>query len=376
MVERFLHGVEVVEITTGPRPVRTVRSGVIGIVGTAPNAAGATAATLQTGRTSADTAILYTAASAGMAGNAITVELADPGSNSAALAVTVSGTAITVTLATDVAGAITSTAQEVIDAIAAAPEAAALVTASNATGSDGSGVVRGTFRPQALSGGAEEPFPLNTPVLVAGNRGAVADLGADGTLAAALDGIFDQIGAVVIVVRVEEGADEPGTIANVVGGVSAVDGSFEGVHALAGAESVVGFAPRILCAPGFTHQRTGGAANPVVAELLGIAERLRAVIIADGPNTTDEDAITYREDWGSDRLYVVDPWVRILASDGSVVAEPPSARVAGLLAKIDNDQGFWWSPSNQVINGIVGTARPVDFKLGDANSRANLLNEP
>jgi len=49
--------------------------------------------------------------------------------------------------------------------------------------------------------------------------------------------------------------------------------------------------------------------------------------------------------------------------------------VAGLIAKIDYERGFWWSPSNQNINGIVGTARPIDFALGDRSSRANLLNE-
>ncbi|TIU89164.1 MAG: phage tail protein, partial [Mesorhizobium sp.] len=59
----------------------------------------------------------------------------------------------------------------------------------------------------------------------------------------------------------------------------------------------------------------------------------------------------------------------------NVVNEPASSAVAGLIAKIDNDRGFWWSPSNQNINGIVGTARAIDFALGDFNSRANLLNE-
>jgi phage tail sheath protein FI len=176
-------------------------------------------------------------------------------------------------------------------------------------------------------------------------------------------------------VRVEAGADEAATLVNVVGGVAAGTGAYEGVQALLGAESVVGFAPRILCAPGWTHQRPEGAANPVVSELLGIAERLRAVIIADGPNTTDAAAITYAGDFGSDRVYLVDPWVKIFNAAGEVVSEPGSARVAGLIAKSDNDRGFWWSPSNMVINGIVGTTRAVDFKLGDANSRANLLNE-
>lgn len=264
MAETFLHGVEVLEIDTGPRPIRTVRSGVIGIVGTAPDA--------------------------------------DP-----------------------------------------------LV------------------------------FPLNTPVLIAGSRGEAAKLDTLGTglgtLPAALDGIFDQIGAVVIVVRVEIGADDAETMANVIGGVNATTGNYEGVHALAGAESVVGFAPRILCAPGFTHQRPTGLANPVVSELVGLADRMRAVIIADGPNTVDADAITYAGDFGSPRVYVVDPWVQVMNSAGAIVVQPGSARVAGVLAKTDNDRGFWHSPSNQTIAGIIGLARPIDFKLGDTSSRANLLNE-
>ena len=37
MPDYFLHGVEVVEIDNGPRPIRTVRSSVIGLIGTAPD---------------------------------------------------------------------------------------------------------------------------------------------------------------------------------------------------------------------------------------------------------------------------------------------------------------------------------------------------
>lgn len=263
MSTQFLHGVEVIEIDTGPRPIQTVRSSVIGVVGTAPDA--------------------------------------------------------------------------------------------DAT-----------------------KFPLNTPVLVAGSRleAAALDTKGDGngTLPGAMDAIFDQIGAVVVVVRVEEGADEAETLANVIGGVNAGDGNFEGVHALVGAESVVGFSPRILIAPGFTHQRPSNLANPVVSELIGLAGRMRAVIIADGPNTTDAAATVSAEDFGSDRVYLVDPWVKVQIGP-NIVDQPASARVAGIIARVDNEVGFWKSPSNEPMNGIIGTSRPVDFKLGDANSRANLLNE-
>ena len=215
MADHFLHGVEVVEIDNGPRPIRTVRSSVIGLVGTAPDA-------------------------------------------------------------------------------------------------------------------DETSFPLNTPVLIAGSRLEAAKLGSTGTLPMAIDGIFDQAGALVVVIRVAEGTTEAETQTNVLGGVDA-DGQYLGLQALLAAQSVAKVTPRILIAPGFTHQRpqdpdypdddTRQLANPVVAELLGIAERLRAVIIADGPNTTDAAAIDYREDWGSPRIYVVDPHVKVIKS-GAVVIEP------------------------------------------------------
>ena len=266
MADHFLHGVEVVEIDNGPRPIRTVRSSVIGLIGTAPDA-------------------------------------------------------------------------------------------------------------------DEAHFPLHTPVLVAGSRLEAARLGRSGTLPMAIDGIFDQAGAMVVVIRVPQGSSEAETQAHVLGGVDPASGQYLGLQALLAAQSVAKVTPRILIAPGFTHQRPVDPddasrllANPVVAELLSVAERLRAVIIADGPNSTDAAAIDYREDWGSPRIYVVDPHVKVM-KDGAVQTEPVSARVAGLIAKIDNDRGFWWSPSNNVINGIVGSHRAVDFALGDPNARANLLNE-
>lgn len=212
-------------------------------------------------------------------------------------------------------------------------------------------------------------FPLNTPVLIAGSRTKAGKLGATGTLPVALDGIFDQIGATVVVVRVAEGADDAATLTNLVGTAT----SYEGVHGFLAAESTVGVIPKILIAPSFTHQQTGTTANAVVAELQGIADKLRAIILADGPNTTDADALTYATTHGNSRVMVLDPWVKCWKAS-SYVDEPPSARVAGLIAKSDAERGFWWSPSNQGISGIVGTTRPIPFALGDINSAANVLN--
>lgn len=376
MPETFLHGVEVVEISDGPRPIATVRSSVIGIVGTAPDSQPEVKATLLIGVVASNNALTITSKKLGSLGNAISLTLVDPKANSAALSVVVDGLDIRVNLATSSGGAITTTATQLKSAIEANTAANALVGLANTGASTGTGAVA-ALRRQVLSGGIDDAFPLDTPVLVPGDQVLAAKLGTKGSLPAALDGIFDQTGAVVVVVRVAQANNsdtDAGTITNVIGGVDTNTGAYKGLKAFLGSESINGFCPRILCAPGFTSARST-TANAVVAELVGVAERLRGVVIADGPNTTDAAAITYRGDWGSKRVYVVDPAVLVRNDDGDTVAQPASARVAGLIAKSDNERGFWWSPSNQPINGIIGTARVVDFTLGDANSRANLLNE-
>ena len=373
MPEQFLHGVEVVEIDNGARPIRTVRSSVIGIVGTAPDSQAEVAATLATGVVGSNNALTWTSELAGELGNEIAIELVDPESNSSALAITVDGRKITVSLATSNVGAITTTATALIAAIAADEDAAALVSVDDTGANTGAGAVAAmdtTF----LDGGVDEAFPLNTPVLVANSRSKAALLGERGTLPDALDGIFDQAGAVVVVVRGEEAEDLADTVDNVIGDGS---GDGTGMYALLGAESKLGVAPRILIAPGFTSYTTGESeieGAPVVAEMVGIADRLRAMIVADGPNTDDEDAIAFRDLFGSARVFVVDPAVKVFV-DGETIVKPVSDRVAGVMARIDNDRGFWWSPSNQEIYGIVGVGRSVDFQLGDANCRANILNE-
>ena len=254
MPEQFLHGIEVIELDDGPRPIRTVKSSVIGLIGTAPEA----------------------------------------------------------------------------DA---------------------------------------KKFPLDTPILIAGRRTEAAGLGKTGTLPAAIDGIFDQCGAMVAMVRVAEGSAEE-TKSAVIGGVDNDTGKRTGLQAFLDARNAIKVTPRILAAPGFSHELAVGT------EMNSLAQRLKAVAIVDGPNTTDAAAISARENYGSDRVYVVDPWVKVWdVIQKKEVVQPASARVAGLISKMDNAKGWWWSPSNQVIDGIVGTARGIDFEISDVNCRANHLNE-
>jgi phage tail sheath protein FI len=373
MTTAFLHGAEVVDMDGAPRPVATVSTAVIGLIGTAPNSQPEVKASLTTGTVGANNGLTYTSKLTGVLGNQLNVQLVDPKANNAALSVVVSGQSVTVNLATGAGGAITTTGTQLATALGASTAASALMTVAATGASTGAGTVAATAR-QYFSGGINEAFPLDTPVLIYGSRVDAAKLGALGTLPDAIDSILDQAGALIVVVRVAAGANDAATVTNIIGGVDGVTGQYKGMQAFLGAESVTGVRPRILIAPGFTGARSNGGPNTVVSALVPIADRLRAMIYADGPSTTDADSFLYATDFGSKRVYMIDPNVSKTDANGSLYFAPTSAHAAGVRCKVDNTSGFWNSISNQEVFGISGTARPIDFTLGDPNCRANILN--
>ncbi len=116
----------------------------------------AVAATLSTNLSGSNNDLTFTAVTAGTGGNSVTVSYVDPSANAASLSVSVLGTAITVNLATDGGGLITSTATLVRAALIASTPAAALITPTLKTGNDGTGVVT-ALAATALAGGAAAP---------------------------------------------------------------------------------------------------------------------------------------------------------------------------------------------------------------------------
>ncbi|MCZ8098840.1 MAG: hypothetical protein O9972_13065 [Burkholderiales bacterium] len=293
-------------------------------------------------------------------------------------------------------------------------------------------------------------FPLNTPVYLTTNEATkILALGTAGTLADALQGISDQLGAgqvaaKVVVVRVEEGEDAAETIGNIVGS----EASGTGIWALLDAPTDLGVSPRLICVPGYTQQfveqgivsatvgtaGSGGAngtfalaftggggtgaegtftvvggaltaititepgsgytsaptlgfsastgltgaagtavrgavANGVVAAIPTVLNRLRGFLIPDGPATSREAWLAWRETIQSDRiLHPSCQDVKVTGAGGSIVTKPTSPRVVGLYIKRDyeTDGVPARSVANQAISGIVGVSRPVAFSLTDA----------
>lgn len=220
-----------------------------------------------------------------------------------------------------------------------------------------------TFTP-----GADTTAKPNDLLMITSEREAVAAFGASAAITKACRAIYSRAKAVIVacgVAKVEDAAEQTAAI---IGAVQA-DGKRTGLQALLDGKSRFNAQPRLLVAP--QH----GAVEAVGTALVALADKLRAIAIIDGPNTTDEAAIAYAGNFGAKRAFLVDPGVRYWDNDAEATVDAPgSAWVAGLFAWTDSEYGFWASPSNKEFVGITGTRRPVEFLDGDDSCRANLLN--
>lgn len=144
----------------------------------------------------------------------------------------------------------------------------------------------------------------NDPVLLTSYREAVARFGADAPITHAAKGIYEQSSAVVVAVGVPAGVDAAATTSAIIGGVT-VAGVRTGLQALLDGKSRFNAQPRLIVAPG--HSRT----QAVATAMDGIAAKLKAIAIVDGPNGDDDDAIAYAQNFGSKRIYLVDPGLKV-----------------------------------------------------------------
>lgn len=220
-----------------------------------------------------------------------------------------------------------------------------------------------TFTP-----GPDATAKANDLVLITSEREAIAAFGPDSAITKACKAVYTRAKAVIVACGVAKLEDPAQQTSAIIGGVL-VDGKRTGLQALLDGKSRFNAQPRLLVAP--KHSSTLAVGTALVA----LADKLRGLAILDGPNTTDEAAMEYAENYGAKRAYLVDPGVQYWdTTESATVNAPASAWVAGLFAWTDAEYGFWASPSNKEFVGITGTTRPVEFLDGDETCRANLLN--
>ncbi|MBN3862085.1 phage tail sheath family protein [Pseudomonas frederiksbergensis] len=222
-----------------------------------------------------------------------------------------------------------------------------------------------TFTPGVIGGGTAKAGELQ---LITTEREAIAAFGAGAAITQACQAIYKKAKAVIVAIGVPKLDDPALQTSAIIGGVLA-SGQRTGLQALLDGKSLFNAQPRLLIAPGHS------ATQAVATAIDGLAQKLRALGIIDGPSTTDEAAMAYAANFGSRNLFMVDPGVQFWDTDISeTVNAPGSAWTAGLFAWTDATYGFWASPSNKEFVGITGTTRAVEYLDGDETCRANLLN--
>ncbi|WP_210668564.1 phage tail sheath family protein [Pseudomonas protegens] len=216
--------------------------------------------------------------------------------------------------------------------------------------------------------GAGATAKYNDLYLITNDREAVAAWGPTAAITKACQAIFTRAKAVIVACGVAKGTDAAALTSAVIGGVLA-NGKRTGLQALLDGKSRFNAQPRLIIAP--KHSATQAVATAMDA----LAGKLRALAIIDGPGTTDEAAMAYAKNFGSKRVFMVDPGVQQWDTTANATVDGPgSAWTAGLFAWTDTEYGFWASPSNKEFVGITGTTRSVEFLDGDDTCRANLLN--
>lgn len=160
-------------------------------------------------------------------------------------------------------------------------------------------------------------------------------------------------------------------------GVVDSSGNRSGMKVWQNARGELGYVPRILIAPGYS------TINSVAAEMLVIADKLKADAVIDAPaGLTTQQTINGRGTSGTINLNTSSS--RGILCDVHVYAynlaiadyelQPLSQFAAGVMAATDTAEGYWTSPSNHEIKGITGVERTIGFDVLDQNSEANELN--
>lgn len=339
MAGSYLHGVETIEVNSGPRPVSLVKTAVIGIIGTA--VAGAV-----------NTPILVTSER----------DFAQFGVDTAASTIV---DALTIIFKQK------PTVCIVLNVLDPAIHTTAVVNEVVAVGVDG------TFKlANPAASNVVVKNALNTITYAATDYTFATTTGTGVRTAASTIPAATLAAPVSLSVSYNYADATKVAAADIIGTITAA-GARTGLKAFRDSYSLFGFYPKILVSPVFA------SLNSVATELIATATSIRAVTYIDAPiGVTPTQAITGRGAAGtinfntsSDRVGLCYPYLKWFdASQSMERLIPMSVFVAGAQSRKDQENGYWWSVSNTELLGVTGVERPIDAMINDPNSEANLLN--
>lgn len=164
--------------------------------------------------------------------------------------------------------------------------------------------------------------------------------------------------------------------ADIIGTISGT--TYTGTKLYAKAVSTKNLKPKIFCVPTFLHL-TG-----VAAEMQSLADTYSGVCLLDSvAGWTPTNAIDGRGlasttlfNTSHDRTILCYPGVYALnLGSNEQELRPLSPFVAGLMSVLDTSKGYWFSPSNQKLNGVLGLETEITWDYtSPSGTDANNLN--
>ena len=147
-------------------------------------------------------------------------------------------------------------------------------------------------------------------------------------------------------------------------------------------------APSIAFTGGGSHEdkalpvataNLGDVANPFISALATVAEAIKARAYVSGPNTTNDEAVRWRNTINSGRILPIDP-LGIKNVAGAPVPVPVAPVFAGVRARVvSSAEGVSGSVSNKLIRTLDGVSRtvayPADSNYLNEHQVATIINE-
>ena len=334
----FLHGVETIQIETGIRTINQVRTGVIGLVGTAPIG---TPNNMQVVTNARDAVTKFGNQLPGFTIPQALDQIFKQGAGSV--------------MVVNVFDPATMTAEESAEALTIANGKATLDYAPI-----GAIVLENSGQTETYVEGTDYSVDAYGVITVL-DFDSIAE-------GASLVATYDRLDTTQVAA-----ADIIGEVASQV---------YSGFQLFLTAQSEFGFTPKILISPTYCELAA------VATEMIAKAEALRGIALIDAPSfasssDTVSDVIAERGVTGtyagfqsaSKSAMLLYPYLKRydFATDATVLT-PPSPYFAGIISASDNERGFWFSPSNRQIQGIVGVELNLTAAINDENSEVNLLN--
>jgi phage tail sheath protein FI len=167
------------------------------------------------------------------------------------------------------------------------------------------------------------------------------------------------------------------TANQIIGGIDSTSNIRTGLALFDLTFSTFGFTPKVFVSPFYIQL------SAVSTQIASLANKFRAIYLQDAPyGTALGDVIkgrgntTINFNTASRRAYLLYPYGNSYdKASGANADYPYSAFMAGLIAKNDNENGYWSSPSNKTIAILTSTEVPISYQINDAGCEANRLNE-